>query len=98
MKIVRLSSAVQARTPGKIAVAPRVAQPEEIEVIDAILVSEDPQPRAVQNQVKEKVDVHRIVGTVVATMVLGMLILLAAAVGAVGIMGMFGILLAEPLN
>jgi Fe2+ transport system protein B len=98
MKIVRRSSAVQARTPGKVAVAPRVVHAEEIEVIDAIVVSEDPQSRELQNHVKDRIDVHRIVGTVVATMVLGMLLLLAAAVGAVGIMGMFGILLAEPLN
>lgn len=98
MNIVRLASFVQSRAQGNLAVAPRVTRVDETEVIDAILVSEDPQPRDLQIEVKEKVDVHRIVGTVVATTVLGMLLLLAAGVGVIGIMGMFGILIAEPLN
>ena len=98
MNIVRLASFVQNRPQGNVAVAPRVARVDETNVIDAILVSEDPQPRDLQIEVKEKVDVHRIVGTVVATTVLGMLLLLAAGVGVIGIMGMFGILIAEPLN
>jgi hypothetical protein len=98
MNIVRLATFVQSRPQGNVAVAPRVTRADEAEIIDAILVSEDPQPRDLQIEVKEKVDVHRIVGTVVATTVLGMLIILAAAAGVIGIMGMFGILLAEPLS
>jgi hypothetical protein len=71
----------------------------EAEVVDAEVISQDRQPRNLQLYVRlpEDFDLHAAIGTVVATLALGFVLLLVALVGALVAIEMFTMMISEPL-
>ena len=72
---------------------------EEKEIVDAVVVSEDIKPRSLRLRVKipEDINIHAIVGTAVAAMALGFMLLVVALVGVLVAMEMLALLINEPL-
>jgi hypothetical protein len=72
---------------------------DEIDVVDAEVVSEDAQPRTLRLHVPlpEDFDLHAIVGTAVATVALGFALLLVALAAALVLTEMFVLMINEPL-
>lgn len=69
------------------------------EVVDVVVVSEDRKPRSLRLAVHlpEDINIHAIVGTAVAVLALGFMLLLMAAVGALVAIEMFALLITDPL-
>lgn len=103
MKIVRWaghakeSSNPESRT-GVYTTKPRRLSDRE-EAVDAVVVSDDRQPRSLRLAVHlpEHINIRAIVGTAVAVLALGFMLLLMAAVGALVAIEMFALLVTEPL-
>lgn len=71
----------------------------EADVVDAEVVSHDRQRRSLQLRVwlPEDFDLHAAIGTAVATLALGFVLLLVALVGALVAIEMFTLMISEPL-
>lgn len=71
----------------------------EADVVDAEVLSQDRQPRRLQLYVRlpEDFDLHAAIGTAVAALALGFVLLLVALVGALVAIEMFTLMISEPL-
>lgn len=69
------------------------------DVVDAVVVSEDREPRSLRLAVRlpEDINIRAIVGTAVAVLALGFVLLVMAAVGALVAIEMFVLMVTEPL-
>jgi hypothetical protein len=88
------------RSPEAGVYSTRPRRPSEgIDVVDAEVVSEDPQPRGLRPRVRlpEGFNFHAIIGTVVATLALGFTLLLVGLAAALVLTEMFVLMITEPL-